>query len=94
MISRRVMIQAADPKVPPQIDPNYLATDYDRQVSVGMVRYVRKLMSQQALEPYVAGETKWTRDARSDDEILDAFRRYGQSGYHASGTDGICRWPG
>jgi choline dehydrogenase-like flavoprotein len=81
-----VMIQAADPNLPPQIDPNYLATDHDRQVSVGMVRYVRKLMSQQALAPYVAGETKWTREAKRDDEILDAFKRYGQSGYHASGT--------
>jgi choline dehydrogenase-like flavoprotein len=81
-----VMIQSADPNLPPQIDPNYLATDYDRQVSVGMVRYVRKLMSQQALAPYVVGETKWTREAKRDDEILDAFKRYGQSGYHASGT--------
>jgi len=81
-----VMIQSADPRVPPQIDPNYLATEYDRQVSIGMVHYVRKLMSQQALTPYVAGEAKWTREARSDDEILEAFKRHGQSGYHASGT--------
>ncbi|WP_028223041.1 GMC family oxidoreductase, partial [Paraburkholderia oxyphila] len=81
-----VMIQSADPNALPQIDPNYLATDYDRNVSIGMVRYVRRLVGQEALRPYVVSETKWTRDAQTDDEILDAFRKYGQSGYHASGT--------
>jgi choline dehydrogenase len=81
-----IRIQSADADAPLQIDPNYLATEYDRQVSVGMVRYVRRFMTQEPLRPFVQGECKWTREARSDDEILDAFRSYGQAGYHASGT--------
>ena len=81
-----VRIQSADPDAPLQIDPNYLATDYDRRVSVGMVRTVRRLMAQEALQPYVQGECTWTRGATTDEEILDAFRSYGQAGYHACGT--------
>jgi choline dehydrogenase len=81
-----VMITSADPNAVLKVDPNYLATEHDRELSIGMVRYVRKLISQPALAPFVAGETKWTRDAQSDAEILEAFRKFGQSGYHASGT--------
>jgi len=82
----RLAIGSRDPDAPLRIDPNYLATDYDRRVAVAMVRYVRRFMSQTPLEPYVVGELAETRDAQSDAEILDAFKRYGQAGYHLCGT--------
>jgi choline dehydrogenase len=81
-----ISIRSADPAAPLRIDPNYLATDYDRRVTIGMFRYVRELMKQGPLRPFVLQETKWTRQVVSDDEILDAFRTYGQAGYHAVGT--------
>jgi choline dehydrogenase len=81
-----IMIASAKPEAEVRIDPNYLATEYDRTLAIGAVRYVRRLMAQEPLKPYVEGECKYTSDAQSDEEILEAYQRYGQAGYHASGT--------
>ncbi len=81
-----VRIQSADPREPAVIDPNYLSTEYDRQASIALVRYIRRFIAQGSLKDLVGDEMHYTAGARSDDEILDAYRRYGQSGYHASGT--------
>jgi choline dehydrogenase-like flavoprotein len=81
-----VEIRSADPRQPAAITPNYLATEHDRAVSLAMVRAMRRVMAAPGLAPLVGAEMAFTAAARSDDEILDAFRRYGQSGYHASGT--------
>ena len=79
-------ITSPDPAAPPSIDPNYLSHEYDRQISIASVRFIRKLMAQSALAPFVIGETDATATAQSDDEILSLFRRYGQAGYHSVGT--------
>lgn len=81
-----MLIQSTDPDAQIQINPNYLATEYDQRVSIGAVRFLRRLMQQEVLKPYVVGENAETRDAQNDEEILEKFRRYGQSGYHAVGT--------
>lgn len=70
----------------PLIDPNYLATDYDRRVSVALFRYMRALFAQPALAPYVVGETMPGPSVHDDSEIVDAFHRSGASGFHAAGT--------
>lgn len=79
-------IVSPDIHAPARIEPNYLSAERDRRASVAMVRQVRALMAQAALQPLVEGETATTAGARSDEEILDAFHRQGQAGYHASGT--------
>ena len=81
-----VMIESPKPDAEVRIDPNYLATEYDRKLAVGAVRYVRRFMQQDPLKPYVLGESEFTRTAQTDEEILDAYTKYGQAGYHASGT--------
>lgn len=81
-----VRIQSSDPSEPAVIDPNYLATDHDRRLSVDLVRYMRRYMGDPVLSQYVGAEMSYTADAQTDDEILDVYRQYGQSGYHASGT--------
>jgi choline dehydrogenase len=81
-----VMIRSADPNVPPLIRPNYMSADYDRRTSVAMVRYMRELLRQQPLQSYLGAETTPGPDVQSDEAIIDAFARYGQSGYHAAGT--------
>lgn len=86
-----VTIQSADPRDPALIEPNYLATDHDRTLSVAMVRAMRRMMAADCLAPFIGAEMAHTAQARTDDEILDAFRQYGQSGYHAVGT---CRMGG
>ena len=74
-----VMIKSADPEAEVHIDPNYLATEHDRTIAVGAVRYVRRLMQQETLKPYVVGESEYTRDAQTDDQILEAYNKYGQA---------------
>lgn len=81
-----IRIASADPAVPPRIDPRFLDTEYDRQVSVAAVRFVRELVKQAPLAAQVAGETIPGGDIRSDEDILAAFMQYGFCGYHASGT--------
>ncbi|HZR38423.1 MAG TPA: GMC family oxidoreductase N-terminal domain-containing protein [Nevskia sp.] len=86
-----ITLDSPDPAAPPRIVPNYLDDEQDRRTSVAMVRLMRRLMGQPALQPFLGEELRYTAAARSDEEILAAFRRYGQAGYHAAGT---CRMGG
>lgn len=81
-----VLIRSADPRDPPQIAPNYLASEYDRTTSVATVRYIRNFMQQEPLAPFVSGELAPTSLAQSDDEIVDMVKTYGSAGLHAVGT--------
>lgn len=81
-----ILIAGPDFETPAHIDPNYLATDYDRRVSVALFRTIRDIFRQPALAPFVVGETGPGDTVESDDEIIDAFHRIGASGYHAAGT--------
>ena len=82
----RLAAQSADPAAPASIWPNYLATDYDRAVTIGLVRFLRRLMAHPALGPYVVGEHGESAKAESDDEIIDFMLRCGVSSYTSSGT--------
>lgn len=81
-----IRITSPDPEAPALIDPNYLATDYDRRVSVALFRFIRALYRAPPLADYVVAETAPGTDIETDDEIIDAFHRKGGSGYHAAGT--------
>jgi choline dehydrogenase-like flavoprotein len=81
-----VMARSADPAAPPLIRPNYLATDYDRAVTIGLVRFIKSLMTHAQMQPYVTGEIGESAKIASDDEIIDYVRRFGSSGYHSIGT--------
>ena len=47
-----VRITSPDPKVYPEIQPNYLATEDDRRVAADSVRVTRKIVSMPALQKY------------------------------------------
>lgn len=81
-----ILIAGPALETPALIDPNYLATDYDRRVSVALFRTIRDIFRQPALAPFVVGETGPGDSVETDDEIVDAFHRIGASGYHAAGT--------
>src|SRR3546814_2465372 len=44
-----ILIGGLDSATPAIIDPNYLATDYDRRVSVALFRFIRAMFTQPAL---------------------------------------------
>jgi choline dehydrogenase len=81
-----VLIESADPAQPLRISPNYLTTQHDRDVSISLTRYLRKLMASQPIADLVAGETEETDWAQTDEEILQLFTQRGASGYHNCGT--------
>ena len=81
-----ILVTSNDPHVPPAIKPNYLAAEYDRKITVAAVRYIRHLMAQAPMREFVVGETDLTAAAQTDEEIIAAFHRYGEAGFHACGT--------
>jgi choline dehydrogenase-like flavoprotein len=84
--SGTVTIRSATVADTPLISPCYLATDDDCRTAIDAVRLIRRLAAQEPLKPYLAEETAPGPGVITDEEILDAWRRLGQSGYHAVGT--------
>jgi choline dehydrogenase len=82
----RVEIRSPDPLDAPAMHPNYLATDYDRRIMVEGARLVRRLASTPSLSPYVLEEYNPGPGVHTDEQILDAVRNFGSSGYHPCGT--------
>jgi choline dehydrogenase len=70
----------------PEIQPNYLSHPYDRQVHLGGMRLIRRLLNTPELAPFVERETLPGPQAQSDDELLDFARANGTTTYHLIGT--------
>jgi choline dehydrogenase len=68
------------------MQPNYLSTETDRRYAIESVKYARRLARTRALAPYLVEEHRPGAAVRSDDEILDFARQYGQTIFHPSGT--------
>jgi choline dehydrogenase len=81
-----IFIASPDPSAHPEIRPNYLATELDRQTMIEGFRLARRIAAAPALAEVVAGEHRPGHDVRGDDEILDYIRATGSSIYHPSGT--------
>jgi choline dehydrogenase len=81
-----VRLASADPLRPPSMQPNYLSTELDRRYAIESVRYTRRLAATRALAPYLVEEHRPGASVRTDDEILDFARQYGQTIFHPSGT--------
>jgi choline dehydrogenase-like flavoprotein len=81
-----VTIRSADPVVSPEIRMNSLSAEHDRELTVGMVGYVRRLVRQPSLGRHVAGETHPGPDCRSPAQIVDFCRRFGSPKSHLVGT--------
>lgn len=82
----RIHITSLDPNAPPKLEPNYRSTSEDREAMVGAVRMVRRYAAQSPLAELVAEETMPGRAYETDEQILDAYDKYGTCGYHAVGS--------
>lgn len=81
-----IRLASADPDVPAVIKPNYLSDPYDRQVTVAMFRFIRRLVATSPLADVIAEELAPGRQIESDEDIVELYRTRGQAGYHACGT--------
>lgn len=79
-------ISSADPKAPIDVEPNWLSTDYDKQMAVNMLRYIRRYLSQPAIAPYLGREKLPGDHVQTDEQILDMFYRDATCGTHAVAT--------
>lgn len=86
-----IAITGRDPQAKLKIEPNWLSTAADQESAVAAVRYVRKLVAQPALAPYLQQEISPGAAVDSDEKILDAFHQLSRCGLHAVG---VCRMGG
>ncbi|MGE0796743.1 MAG: GMC family oxidoreductase [Lautropia sp.] len=81
-----VRIRSLDPFQPPEMQPNYLSTELDRQTTVAGVKAARRIAATPAMRPYVKREHKPGPDAQDDATLLDYCRNNGQTIFHPTGT--------
>ena len=81
-----VRIKSADPREAPAINPNYLATQHDRETIVAGVNAMRHIFKAPAMAPYIVEELEPGAQCDNDDELLDFIRRRGSTTYHPVGT--------
>lgn len=68
----KISIRSSDPRDPPSIQANFLTTAYDRRVIIDMFRYVRRLLDQPAIQPFIIAETHPGKAMQTDEEIIAA----------------------
>ncbi len=81
-----VRLQSADPAAMPLIDPNYLADPYDREMSIRGLKLVQKILSQDALKPYVLAERLPGPSVRTEQEYFDFICVHSKTSHHCAGT--------
>ncbi len=77
---------SADPRVYPEIRPEYLSAEADRRATVEGLKLMRGIFSRPALAPLVEREREPGCHARSDEELLALARETGTTIYHPVGT--------
>jgi choline dehydrogenase len=81
-----VRARSADVFEDPEINPNYLSALMDRQVHLGGMRLLRRMLNTPELTPYLETETLPGPEVQRDDELLDFAKRNGSTTYHLIGT--------
>ncbi len=81
-----VRARSADPFEHPVIQPNYLATESDRQVLLAGMKLARRLLASPPLAPYYDREEFPGPQVQSDAELMAAARQRGTTTFHLMGT--------
>ena len=81
-----VMIRSDDPAAPPEIHGNFLSAEYDRKLTVHMIRYARDLLRQPLLREYLGEEIFPGHSCLSEEEIINVCRQFGAGACNYAGT--------
>jgi choline dehydrogenase len=81
-----VRIRSNDVQDAPEMQPNYLSTELDRQTTVVAIKVARNIAASKAMQPYVKREVKPGPDSHEDSELLEFARNTGATIFHPSGT--------
>ena len=82
-----VRVASSDPTMTPLIDPNFLADDYDLEMTIAGVQQSRQIMEQSSMAAFIQKEHigDGSRVATRD-EYVNFVRSYGRTSYHPVGT--------
>ena len=81
-----VLLKDADPNTPPLINPNYLADDHDRAMSIVGLKLTQSILGAQALKPYIKQEQLPGPDVVTDDDYLNYIGQHSKTSHHSAGT--------
>ena len=81
-----VRITSAEASAIPEVQPDYLAHEIDREVTIRGVRLSRQFLQSDPLADYFVREEVPGAHLQSDDELLDFAKQTGNTGYHLCGT--------
>jgi choline dehydrogenase len=81
-----VALKSTDPFDAPLIQPNYLATENDRQTLRDGVRLARDIFAQPAFDPYRGPELWPGAHIQSDDKMDEFISRTAETIYHPVGS--------
>ena len=79
-------IRSPDPAAPPAIQPNYLATQADRDTIVAGLRVCRAIFQTQAMRKLVTEEFMPGAAAESDEALLEHVRNTAGTTFHPTST--------
>ena len=82
----RIRIISADPHQYPSIQANYLSAEEDCRVAVDAIKVARRIAEAEALKPVILDEHVPGRQYQSDEQLLEAARKFSQTIYHPTST--------
>lgn len=82
----RIAITGRDMAAPPVIEPNWMRTPEDVATGIASIRYMRNILRQPAIAPYVGEELLPGAQYETDAQLAEAVRLFGRCGTHAVGT--------
>ncbi|MCB1488683.1 MAG: choline dehydrogenase, partial [Bauldia sp.] len=82
----RITLRSADPRDPPRIFANYLATQFDKDTTIAGVRILREVMAQPAFADILGAELAPGPDKQSDAELAEWLKQAGGTTLHPVGT--------
>ncbi|HWL81001.1 MAG TPA: choline dehydrogenase [Roseomonas sp.] len=88
-----IHLRSPDPRQPPAIRPNFLASPLDQETMVRGMQVARRIMAQPAIAPFVEQELSPGGEVQTDAQWLDFARRNGQTIYHPVGTCSMGQGP-
>jgi choline dehydrogenase-like flavoprotein len=77
---------SADPTAKPEIQPNYLAVQTDRDALMMAMKYLRRLLATPPLCDHVIRENFPGPDVQTDEQLMAHARATGSTTYHPVGT--------
>lgn len=79
-------LRSSDPKAPPRIRTRYLTTAHDREIAVGIAKWIRRLAATSPFKELLVEERTPGPACNTDEDFLRVWREGAGVGYHAIGT--------